>query len=344
MKSPRKRSTVSSATTIRGKLLEHHAAHPLHEQQRKEHRQRGQRARGDRNRHFAGAFDRRLVGRHSAVAQPGDVFEHHDGVVHQHADAEGEAAKRHDIQCITAEINQCECRDDRHRNADADHHRAAQIAQEEEENHHRQQSAGHRGIGHPGDGAFDVVGRIDDRLQQNLVGVFAVDPLNLLEDLAGDPDRVGARLFVDLQHDSRLAVDPYVPVDFRMGVDHFGDVPQPDLFAVLAGGDHRVADLLDAGEDARGPDPDLQPSFDQVAGRSGHVGVLQDRKHIRKRGVELARFVDIEEHLNLPFEAAADVDRGDAVDPFDPVLDLIFDQLPGVHEVDFSGDADLDDR
>ncbi len=56
------------------------------------------------------------------------------------------------------------------------------------------------------DGALDVVGGVDDRVDLDLRDVL-VDPLDLLHDRPGDLDRVGAGLLVDRQPDAGLAVD-----------------------------------------------------------------------------------------------------------------------------------------
>ena len=129
-----------------------------------------------------------------------------------------------------------------------------------------------------------------------------------------------------------------------MGVDDFGHVSEPDLFAVFAGSDDRVADLLDRGEGSGGADADFDTVLAQVAGRRRDVRVLEDRKHVFKLSVEHARLVDVEQHLDFALEPAVNFDRSDAVDAFEPVLDLVFDELAGIEQVDIGRHADTHDR
>ena len=156
-------------------------------------------------------------------------------------------------------------------------------------------------------------------------------------------DEYGIRNRVCYCHDAGPAVDPDVAGDLGVGVDDLGDVAEPDLLAVLPGGDDGVADLLDRSEGAGGADADFETVFAQVSGRGGDIGVAQDGEHVFQRGIQHARLVHVEQYLNFALEAAADADRGDAVDAFEPVLNLVFDQLPGVEQIEAGGDADPHD-
>jgi hypothetical protein len=94
--------------------------------------------------------------RHLAPAQLGvraahlqvarDVLEHDDGVVHQHAGRQREAAQAHQVELHLAEVEQGEGDEDGYGDGRADHERAAHVAQEEEEHEEGQDGADDQGL------------------------------------------------------------------------------------------------------------------------------------------------------------------------------------------------------
>ena len=59
-----------------------------------------------------------------------DVFEHDDGVIHDHADAHGDAAEAHHVERQVADVHQHEHREDAHGHGDRDGHGRAAAAQD----------------------------------------------------------------------------------------------------------------------------------------------------------------------------------------------------------------------
>ena len=76
-----------------------------------------------------------------AVSCAVDVLEDDDGAVDQHADADGDAAERDDVQRHPREVHERKSGDDADRNGDGDDHGGAQTAQEQEQDEGRQQRA-----------------------------------------------------------------------------------------------------------------------------------------------------------------------------------------------------------
>ena len=72
-----------------GQLLEHDADHAANENHRQKHDHRCQRPGNNGRRHLFASFDSGLRAFHAAFAQPRDVFQHDNGAIHHHADAEG---------------------------------------------------------------------------------------------------------------------------------------------------------------------------------------------------------------------------------------------------------------
>ena len=134
--------------------------------------------------------------RRTRLPKAEDVLENHDGVVHEHAHAQGQAAQGHEVQGEAAEVHEGEGGD--HGDGDARGHDggASDVPEKDEQDQDRQQAAVGQGRSHVRDGPLDVIGRVDDGNDVDLREV-PVDLLELLKDGTRHGDRVGAGLLVD---------------------------------------------------------------------------------------------------------------------------------------------------
>ncbi len=80
-----------------------------------------------------------------------DVLQHHDRVVHQHADRERDAAERHDVERQVEHVHHEEGADHRHRDREAGDEGGAGVAQEQVQDQDCQQAADQRGLAHLAD-------------------------------------------------------------------------------------------------------------------------------------------------------------------------------------------------
>ncbi|MPM34588.1 hypothetical protein SDC9_81174 [bioreactor metagenome] len=238
--------------------------------------------------------------------EPGDIFQHHDGVVDQHSDAEGKAAEGHYVERIAAEIDQHEGGDHRERNADRDDQCAAQIAEEEKEHQHRQQAAVERGVGDVFDRLLNVFGAVHQRRDPELARHFRVDLVEFAHHAFGHRNGIGAGLFVNGDEDSRFAVDPDMAGQRFVGVGHLRDILEVNQRTVGGAGDGEVADFIQRGEGARRPQPDFKPRFLEIAGRSGDVGGFELGDQFVQGNIEQLGFVHVEQNLDFPGFAAGD--------------------------------------
>jgi len=138
-----------------GLVTEQLAGNALDEHDGQEHRHGGQGARRHRRAHLAGALHHGAGQGQALLTPPGDGLEHDDGVVHQHADAQGQPTEGHEVQGHVELVEQDERRDHREGNRHGDDEGRAHVAQEQVQHDHGQQAADERGVTHLADGLGD---------------------------------------------------------------------------------------------------------------------------------------------------------------------------------------------
>ena len=129
------------------------------EAERQEHRDGGEGRGGQRERDLLRALD---AAGHAVVSlgRPAvDVFEHDDGVIHDHADAHGDAAEAHHVERQVADVHQHEHREDAHGHGDRDGHGRAAAAQEQPHHERRKHDAEDDALERGVDGDVDVLAR-----------------------------------------------------------------------------------------------------------------------------------------------------------------------------------------
>ena len=129
-----------------GKLLEqvaHDAAHEQdgdkHRHQRHVHRQQGEA-------HFLGAQEGRLHRRLAVLDVPGDVFQHHDGIVHHQPGGKDQRHQRQVVERETAQVHDRECTHQRYRHRQAGDQRGAQAAEEQVDHQDHQHHGDQQGV------------------------------------------------------------------------------------------------------------------------------------------------------------------------------------------------------
>ncbi len=216
---------------------------PGHVDHREEDRHRGERGRHHRARHLAGALvggqghlppprrgaqrrARGLLGRrfpaHSREVAV-DVLEHHDRVVDQHAGGQREPAKAHQVELDVAEEEQTEGDDDRHRDGEADHQRAAPVAEKDEQHQDGQRPAQHQRLHQPLERRPHVRRIAVDEVVAEVV-VVVRDHRQRLVERRRDDQGVRLGLLVEQHRDHRGAAEQGGALRLLDRVDHPGDV------------------------------------------------------------------------------------------------------------------------
>ena len=150
------------------------------------------------------------LGRLLGVLAHLDVAEHvlddDDGVVDEHADAQGQAAQGQQVQGVAGEVEGDEGRDDGQRDGQADDQGRPPVPEEEEDQDDGQQAAlpgvVDRVLGH----ALDHVGLVHDHVELDVGRQGLGQGLELLLDGRADDGRVGPGPLADDEEDAVLAV------------------------------------------------------------------------------------------------------------------------------------------
>ena len=210
-----------------GKLVQQPAEHAAHEQHGDEHRgerqRHGENGEADLPRSVEGRLERALA--HFEVAY--DVFQHHNGVVHDKADRKRERHQRQVVHRVTEQVHDGEGADNRKRQRETRDDRGRKVAQKEKDDHHHQRDGEIKRELDVAYRASDGQGPVVDRVQvdgsRHLPPERREQSIHIIDHL----DRIGARLFLHSDHhgsDRRLGRD--VPVDDLVGLRAVHDVGQ----------------------------------------------------------------------------------------------------------------------
>ena len=167
----------------------------------------------------------------------GDVFNDHDGIVHDESRGDGERHERQIVEAIVAEIHDAEGTDQRERHGHAGNDGGPDVSQKGKNNEDDQQDGNAEGDfdvadrrangGSAIDGNGEMQRRRNRGAQQGKEGHDAVDGI----------DHVGARLTEDGHQDTALAVGEAQVARIFDGVDDFRDVAQAHGSALMSGND-----------------------------------------------------------------------------------------------------------
>ena len=108
------------------------------ENRRQKHAYRGERGGHNGTRDLLGALYRSARRRNAAAAQAVDVLQHNDGVVHEHADGQRDAAKSEDVDRETGEVHEDERAQHRERDGERHDERGLHRLKEQGKNHNGQ--------------------------------------------------------------------------------------------------------------------------------------------------------------------------------------------------------------
>ena len=258
-----------------------------------------------------------------------DVFEHHDRVVHDEADREGEGEQRDVVDAEAEEVHHAEGAEDGDGHRDAGDDRRGGRAEEQEDHEHDQHDGEHEGEFDVVDGVADGERFVAEDLEVDGGGQLGAEGGEQFLDAVDDFDRVGAGLALDRQGDGARGffpggeggvlhavdeplVEPAVGFFVFDAVGDVGDVGEADGGAVAVADDD-LAEALGALELAGGDEGGgLVRAVEGAGGEVDVVGVEggADLVDADAAGGEGAR---IEADAHGVFLRAEDVDLRDAV-------------------------------
>jgi len=296
-----------------GKFAEQASHHIGHEQQRNQHRdqRKGQGNQGETN--LLGALEGGGQGGLAFFDVPGDVLQHHDGIVHHKPGGDGQGHQREVVDGEPSQVHNAESAHQRQRYGDGRNNRGADPAQEQEGHHHHQGNGdqqfmlyvldrGADGLGAVGEDGDVEAGRqiVGDARQQRL------DAVHHLND-------VGTRLALDVQQHRLVFIGPSREALVFGAVDDLCHIFKAQRRAIVVGQDQFGVllgrDQLVVGVEHRHPGRAVEVTLGLV-----DVGRRDQGAHIRQvQAISRQGFgVDLDTHgLTL---ATSDADHADATD------------------------------
>ena len=214
------------------KLMEQTAQHPAHEQNGNEHRDQRQADGHHGETNFAAAAERGLLGCGTPLQVPGDVLQHHDGVIHHKAGGNGQGHQGQVVQAVAQQIHAGKGARQRYRHRHAGDQGRAQAAQKQTHHHDHQAHRDGQRLLDFGQGGADGQGAVghdlhvhrgrDGRLQHRHQGTHPGHRLN----------HVGIGLLVEQDQNRWLAIGHAVVAHILHRVADLGHVAQAHRAAI----------------------------------------------------------------------------------------------------------------
>src|SRR5690349_13302810 len=211
----------------------HHQDGNEHGDQRSAHGENGEA-------NFAGAFHGGGKGLHAVFNVAGNVFDDHDGIVHNETGADGERHEREIVDAVVTEVHHAESANQRKRHGDAGDDGGPDVSQEGEDHENDQDDGNDQRnfdvVNRSANGGRAVHGNVqmqrrrDGGAKQRQQGHDAIDGF----------DHVGAGLAEDGHEDAVLSLRKTEIAGVLDGVDNLSDVAQADRSALMAGDDERL--------------------------------------------------------------------------------------------------------
>ncbi|MGY4459699.1 hypothetical protein ACVWYI_003659 [Bradyrhizobium sp. LB13.1] len=223
-----------------GEFAEQAPDDAAHQQQRNQHRDQRDTDRHDGEADFLGALEGGRHRRFAFLDVAGDVLEHHDGVVDDEADRDGERHQRQIVERIADHPHQGARAQQRQRNRDGGNDGRPETAQENEDDHDHQRNGQQQRELDVLDGGADGRGAVADELDLDR-GRYrghearqgGLDPVDGL-------DHVGARLLEYHQEHAALAIGPGRLLGVFSAADRLADVADSQGTAIAIGDDDVV--------------------------------------------------------------------------------------------------------
>ena len=253
------------------------------ENHRRENRDQGQRCGDHREHHFVAAIDRggdRVGVDFLAVAE--DVLQHHDGVVHHHADQQQQGEHGERIEGVAEEVDHRHRAHQRHRDGRGDDQGGAHAAQEQPDDQRGQQRAFDQMLLQGIDDFLDEDRVVGDDVQRHARRQLRDDlGFQAFLDRIDNRHGVGVGDLDDAQADGGLAHEARELPVIGQAVLDLGDILEAHRRAVAVGDDH-FCQIVEAVE--------FQVELDQVFGLLPHQEAAGELDMlVGKGGVDILR-------------------------------------------------------
>ena len=307
--------------------------HTRHVQHRAEHGDGGE----CRRRDGAGDFVRPYRGGSGSVKPlllpvSEDVLQHHDGVVHQHSDPEGQSAQGHHVEAHIGQVAQRERSHDGNRDREPDGHRVTRVPEEQKQHQKGQNATEQKRLHHVRDRIRDERSLARGHLDPDLWKLLPQLCENIAH-LVRHPDGIGPGLLVDEKSDRRLAVEASHRFPVRLALEDPGHVAEANDPSPRGTRHHHVLQLLDALEFTQRPEAVPKATaanaspWRTVVGPVEGIGDLGDRDIVHRQPTR----IDLD--LDLADGSAGDRRHGDPVQLLEATLEHGIGQVPQLGQV-----------
>ena len=301
------------------------ARHPGHERHRDEHRHDGEGGGRHGQTDFGGALQGRFAAVEAAFHEAHDVLAHHDGIVDQHTNGQGQTQKAHEVERETIQPHRNEGGDDRGGQRQRGDQRGSPGVEEYIDHEDGQHRAKDQRFDHVVQAALGVLATVLGDVDVRAFGQGLVEAFDQAAHLVGH--RHGGRFTRagDGQAHIGVAVAHAEVVHLGKAVCNGGDLAQAHEF-VAAAADH---DLLEVGRrlDApQQPDALVLHLATDLADWGGDVLVAQGVDHLGHRHVDLAQFLRMQQHAQFSPQRAIHLDLRHTRDGAELVGQLVFGQ------------------
>ena len=261
----------------------------------------------------------------------------HDGVVHQHAHAQGDPAQGHDVQGHVHLVHQGEGGQDGNGNGKSHQQGASQVAQEQVEDQRGQHRSQHRRPEHVVHGLLDESGLVEygAHLEAARKNAVLAQLLQLGLHGPGHHHRIGVALLVDGQLHALASVDAGNNLPVLGAPPHLGHLAQDDPSAFRIPQDDPF-DLVHRAELVQQANHVVGIQVVQAPGRL--VQVLPDEHlgHIGNGDPQLGQPLLVDFNANLFLEAAHHLDGRHAFGGLQVLLQLLVGQVAQAAEAGFA--------
>ncbi len=222
-----------------GELVKQAPGHAAHEQERNQHRHQGEGERNDGEADLPGPIHGRLNGAALRVIAlvPGNVLDHHDGVVHHKPRGNREG---HEGEVVDGKARQIHHAKGAHQRQ-GHHHRGngggGQVAQKQKDDPDHQGHGQHQLELHVAHRGANRVGAVTHHLKVHRFGHGRTQLRQQLVNALHGVNDVGTRLALDVEQHGRLAIGPGSSPGVFRGLHHIGHIAQAQGVAVFVGQD-----------------------------------------------------------------------------------------------------------
>ena len=278
---------------------------------REERRQRGQRGRQDRRKHDSRSPFGRLTARHARGVQRAGMFRHHDGVVHDNADAHDQREHADHVESQAQRGHSRHCREEGNGNAHRDPE-SRPPAQEQVQNRQDQQQAA-EAVGeqhvHP---LANLVGENVEQLHPEAGRRAGAELFEVGLDRLLGQHRVQSPAAPDVDVDRRVLIDQPRHLSFGRSLVNTGDVFQLQALPRFAGQDFQLTQLgRRAGPPLTANLPGDALRFQRPA-RQVQAGTGDALGHVIQSEIQAPQGLRRHFHPQLALAQAAHADQADA--------------------------------